>query len=207
MTLVGRFGACPIQEQRTGHLIGTPREERRSGNEPDDHQLDRQGIWLLCASSSGGRCTTDFDTVLSLNITCFSQATSQRCHEFSRASADVLLRKPITGIADCCARAASGHAAAAPPSSDMNSRCFTARCLPCVRPKGSHTPARRETAALRDFNPAYDRLGSSTSFQVRSRHDRFTPMNGHSSGDRFVRVVPTRRHRLAIRSPHRRACS
>ena len=28
----------------------------------------------------------------------------------------------ITGIADCCARAASGHAAAAPPSSATNSR-------------------------------------------------------------------------------------
>src|SRR5262249_35853648 len=32
-------------------------------------------------------------------------------------------RNPITGIA-CCARAASGHAAAAPPSSVMNSRRF-----------------------------------------------------------------------------------
>ena len=31
-------------------------------------------------------------------------------------------RNPITGIAGCCARAASGHATAAPPSSVMNSR-------------------------------------------------------------------------------------
>jgi len=30
-------------------------------------------------------------------------------------------RYPITGVA-CCARAASGHAAAAPPSNVMNSR-------------------------------------------------------------------------------------
>src|SRR6516225_9004922 len=37
------------------------------------------------------------------------------------ALADVLLRNPTTGIAACCARAASGHAAA-PPSSVMNSR-------------------------------------------------------------------------------------
>ena len=36
---------------------------------------------------------------------------------------DVLRRNPITGIADCCARAASGQAAA-PPSSVMNSRRF-----------------------------------------------------------------------------------
>jgi len=34
---------------------------------------------------------------------------------------DLLLRNPTTGIAGCCARAASGHAAA-PPSSVMNSR-------------------------------------------------------------------------------------
>ena len=36
---------------------------------------------------------------------------------------DTLLRNPITGIAGCCARAASGHAAA-PPSSPMNVRRF-----------------------------------------------------------------------------------
>ena len=37
-------------------------------------------------------------------------------------SGDLPLRNPITGIADCGARAASGHAAAAPPSSVMNWR-------------------------------------------------------------------------------------
>jgi hypothetical protein len=39
-------------------------------------------------------------------------------------SGDKVDMKPITGIAGCCARAASGHAAAAPPSSVMNSRRF-----------------------------------------------------------------------------------
>jgi hypothetical protein len=34
------------------------------------------------------------------------------------------LRNPITGIVAGCARAASGHAAAAPPSSVMKSRRF-----------------------------------------------------------------------------------
>src|SRR5262245_15255736 len=34
---------------------------------------------------------------------------------------DAALRNPTTGSTDCCARAASGHAAA-PPSSVMNSR-------------------------------------------------------------------------------------
>jgi hypothetical protein len=36
----------------------------------------------------------------------------------------VLRRKPITGVADC-ARAASGHAAATPPTGVMNSRRFS----------------------------------------------------------------------------------
>jgi len=37
-------------------------------------------------------------------------------------------RNPTTGIAGCCARAASGHAAA-PPRSEMNSRRFIAMSL------------------------------------------------------------------------------
>jgi hypothetical protein len=40
------------------------------------------------------------------------------------SSGDRELRYPITGIAACCARAASGYAAAAPPRSVMNSRRF-----------------------------------------------------------------------------------
>jgi hypothetical protein len=39
------------------------------------------------------------------------------------ASADCPLRDPITGIG-CCARAASGNAATAPPRRAMNSRRF-----------------------------------------------------------------------------------
>src|SRR5262249_50315706 len=46
-------------------------------------------------------------------------------------SFDRPLTKPITGIAGCCARAASGHAAAAPPTSVMNSRRLI------VAPRGS----------------------------------------------------------------------
>src|SRR5262249_39895329 len=38
------------------------------------------------------------------------------------SSGDLALRYPITGIAGCCARAASGHVAAAPPSAASNSR-------------------------------------------------------------------------------------
>ena len=41
-----------------------------------------------------------------------------------QADAEAVPKNPITGIAACCARAASGHATAAPPSSVMNSRRF-----------------------------------------------------------------------------------
>src|SRR5262249_3623387 len=46
------------------------------------------------------------------------------------------VRNPTIGIGGCCARAASGHTAAAPPSSVMKSRRFTARYLPCFQQKG-----------------------------------------------------------------------
>jgi hypothetical protein len=39
----------------------------------------------------------------------------------ANGAGDTLLRNPITGIAVCCARAASGHNAA-PPNSVMKSR-------------------------------------------------------------------------------------
>src|SRR5262245_2435171 len=42
-----------------------------------------------------------------------------------QATGDAPWRNPITGIVDCCARAASGHGAAAPPMSDMNLRLLT----------------------------------------------------------------------------------
>jgi hypothetical protein len=52
-------------------------------------------------------------------------------------AADVLRRKPITGIGVCCARTASGHAAAAPPRAVKN---FVVRCsLPCDPPVGGHS--------------------------------------------------------------------
>jgi hypothetical protein len=46
------------------------------------------------------------------------------CANFGLMSAGKLLRYPITGIAGCCARAASGNPMAAPLSSVMKSRLF-----------------------------------------------------------------------------------
>src|SRR6266511_3394268 len=41
----------------------------------------------------------------------------------------------------------------------MNLRRFTARCLPCFRPKGWHTSATAGDCALRDVNSPYVRVG------------------------------------------------
>jgi hypothetical protein len=48
-------------------------------------------------------------------------------------------KNPITGIADCCARAASGHAAAKPPESVKNSR----RLIQSPRPRAPAARAGR----------------------------------------------------------------
>jgi hypothetical protein len=69
-----------------------------------------------------------------------------------------LWRNPITGIAGCCARAASGHATAAPlPKSAMNSRRLMG--LPLLRDSGraksitfganGGSPARRAACVVR----------------------------------------------------------
>jgi hypothetical protein len=67
--------------------------------------------------------------------------------------AEAASMKPTTGIAVCCARAASGHAAAAPPRNVINSRRFTDSVS---RASGGKDSA----AALRDFNLAYVCCGS-----------------------------------------------
>jgi hypothetical protein len=58
------------------------------------------------------------------------------CANFGLMSAGKLLRYPITGIAGCCARAASGNPMAAPLRSVMNSRRL------------NRSPRRRGRAAL-----------------------------------------------------------
>jgi hypothetical protein len=62
----------------------------------------------------------------------------------ANTSGDALLRNPTTGIAGCCARAASGHAAA-PPSSVMKSRRFTAQYSRASDGNDSTPQLRQET--------------------------------------------------------------
>src|SRR5262245_27838997 len=79
---------------------------------------------------------------------------------WGRSPTEKLLRKPTTG-AGCCARAASGHVAAAPPMSVvMKSRRFRASYSRASDRKNSIPLRRQETAALRNFDPVYVSVGS-----------------------------------------------
>src|SRR5262245_3161036 len=82
----------------------------------------------------------------------------------------------------CCARAASGHAAA-PPSSDMSERRFTAGPFRAFAPKVSTPQLRQEPAALRDFDPAFVRFGSGADISRLLSHVRFAPQSGHRGFD------------------------
>jgi hypothetical protein len=82
-----------------------------------------------------------------------------RANDLHTGQANSLSRNPITGIADCCARAVGGHAAAAPPSSVMNSRRFT------------RSPRRRTPT---------QRVHHAADFQFVSSHDAEIRMHRHS---------------------------
>jgi hypothetical protein len=67
---------------------------------------------------------------LTFGIAEFVQASVESGHQVS-PFVSPLLRKPTTGIAGCCARAASGHTAVQ-PRSVMNSRRFNSpNCIRC----------------------------------------------------------------------------
>jgi hypothetical protein len=60
--------------------------------------------------------------VLTVDITRLVQTFAKAGNSTRIALGDPLLRNPITGLADCCARATSAHAPAAPGNIVMNSR-------------------------------------------------------------------------------------
>ena len=114
----------------------------------------------------------------------------------SNRQSAVALRKPITGSAGCCARAASGHAAAAPPSSVMNSRRLTwsiGDFLPRVLESSLSQDAgqgtwdrpefvlnRREALALFHFTITSHQSDSCARPRRRARHRSARPRRGSS---------------------------
>jgi hypothetical protein len=69
----------------------------------------------------------------------FSAGKGAESSFFPIKSAFLAYQPPITGIAGCCPCAASGHVAAAPPSSDMNSRLFNGNISRAFQPERYHT--------------------------------------------------------------------
>jgi hypothetical protein len=63
--------------------------------------------------------------VLAHDVARFLQALMERGHHGRLRRAQCAVAEADTGIADGCTRAASGHAAAEPPSSVMKSRLFS----------------------------------------------------------------------------------
>src|SRR5215831_118740 len=63
--------------------------------------------------------------ILALDIAGFFEALAKSAQPLGMVSGDLISRNPMTGGVSCCVYAASGHAAAAPPTSVMKSRLFT----------------------------------------------------------------------------------
>ena len=94
--------------------------------------------------------------------------------------------KPITGIAVCCALAASGHAAAAPPSSVMNSRLLTRS--PRQRPRAKSAELRPSALAVLRLMTSSSLVGCST-----GKSAGFSPLECGRRRDRTtVRIDDTR---------------
>jgi hypothetical protein len=68
-------------------------------------------------------------------------------------SDDPLRRKPITGIAGCCARAANGHVAV-PPSSEMRERRFTSSTRGFTPSRSNHRTSAAHSAARSALSPS-----------------------------------------------------
>lgn len=105
----GDRGGCRLGRGRSSNSAG-----RDDHGGPSVNQIGcqrRQPIKLIVSPAIIDR------HVLALDKASILQALAERAQKVRE-----LLRKPTTGIAACCARAASGHVAAAPPSKVMNSR-------------------------------------------------------------------------------------
>src|SRR5262245_4027335 len=76
---------------------------------------------------------------------------------YAKPAAGVVLRNPITGIAGCCARTASGHAAA-PPRTVTNSRRLRSsiQVAPQAPPRENCASLRRNSNGFDHACPSFD---------------------------------------------------
>src|SRR5262249_40291424 len=99
---------------------------------------------------------------------------------------EVLRGKPTTGVAACCARAANGHPAAAPPTSVMKSRRFTG----CPSNRGFYPTMLTVHGAARQIWINDVRFGSKADIEARLVDVRFTPKADIGTKPRDVRFAP-----------------
>ena len=97
---------------------------------------------------------------------------------------DPLLRNPITGIAGCCARAASGRAATVPPRIVMNARRFIAdHVLDALHPSLGDLTVQVQAVSCRSWvkmrnarrEQMFSAVHPTTDIAQRSRHVGFVP--------------------------------
>ena len=117
--------AAHFEDDRNGRGRRLCRKRRRSAGRGNHGHLTMNQIGRHCRQPIVlvfRPAVFDRD-VLALDVTGFAQPFDGMRRQLSRIPRrDAASRNPITGIAGCCARAASGHAAAAPPISVMKSR-------------------------------------------------------------------------------------
>ena len=98
----------------------------------------------------------------------------------------------MRGIAGCCARAASGHAAAAPPSSVMNSRRLVCRERSIVRGDGGRfmtRPPSRPEARSRLGCQTANELGAPVASSIPAQlpgHEPASARMGYEDGKAFL---------------------
>jgi hypothetical protein len=119
--------ACEISDCTSGVIKRNKKTVSMSNNISSERHLSK-GLFFILVAKITSRARFEENVVYIAKVT--GEISNFVCflyfhdHPPAPAMGDLLLRNPITGNA-CCARAASGHATAAPPSSVMKSRRLT----------------------------------------------------------------------------------
>jgi hypothetical protein len=100
------------------NVVGQANNLLIDGQHPFWNGFQASGTPVGRISSSVQRASN----ILPLDITGLVEGCAKRGNLGRGINCRAAAEKPITGIAGCCARAASGHATAAPPISAINSR-------------------------------------------------------------------------------------
>jgi hypothetical protein len=151
LSSIGPFSVCNIHNSRYhcrqwAIWCNSRRTELRNADNCRQHywrivscallhcmRIDTRPIWPFASPNSVQRHTSR-PSIIALrkvhSVTASARLPTRGGLDLPRLapSSDTLLRTPATGIAGCCARAASGQTAATPPSTDMKLPSSDADC-------------------------------------------------------------------------------